>query len=138
MIKVWEVATGKPVATFQSRALRMALSPDGKVIALSGLSTSVTLLEASTGKEIATLNGHKYHITEAVFSPDSKTLATGSADNTVKLWDVTTPKLLATLEGHALNVMALAFSADSKLLASGSLDTTVRLWDVRAAADRGK
>jgi WD40 repeat protein len=141
-MKTWEVATGKAVATFKTGALRMALSPDGKVIAVSGHSPpkdrAVTLLNATTGKEIATLKGHTQHVTAAVFSPDGKTLATGSADNTVRLWDVATPRVLATLKGHTLNVIAVAFSPDGKWLASGSLDATVRLWDVRAATDRGR
>jgi WD40 repeat protein len=141
-ITIWEVATGRAVATFKTDALRMALSPDGKVMAVSGHGgpklTAVTLLDATTGKDIAVLNGHTQHITAADFSPDGKKLATGSADNTIDVWDVATQRVITTLKGHTLNVTALAFSPDEKMLASGSLVKTVRLWHVPAAKKSDK
>ena len=40
----------------------------------------------ATGKERATLKGHKGDVISVVFSPDGKTLASGSDDKTIKLW----------------------------------------------------
>ena len=46
----------------------------------------------ATGKEQATLKGHKGRVFSVAYSPDGKTLASGSADKTIKLWDVATGK----------------------------------------------
>lgn len=138
----WEPSTGKAIATFETDALRMALSPDGKTLALSGLgeakSSSVTLLDAITGKELAVLKAHTQHVTATAFSPGSTILATGSADNTVRLWDVATGKLKGILEGHTLNVRAVAFSPDGRTLASASMDRTIKVWHVSSDGEHRK
>jgi WD40 repeat protein len=107
----------------------VSFSPDGKRLASASFDNTVKLWDATTGKEIKTLNGHTYWVYGVSFSPDGKRLASASADNTVKLWDTTTGKEIKTLNGHTNSVNGVSFSPDGKRLASASGDNTVKLWD---------
>ena len=46
------------------------------------------LWDARTGEQLASLNGHKGHLSSIAFSPDGTTLASGSFDGTIRLWDL--------------------------------------------------
>jgi WD40 repeat protein len=116
------------------RITALALSPDRKVLA-SGegyLPSPVRLWDASTGKEMNRLEGHRGWISALVFWPDGKTLASASGDQTIRLWDISNvtnvppPRIL---RGHGLEVWRLVLLPDAKTLVSGSKDGTVLVWD---------
>ncbi len=48
----------------------------------------IRLWDASTGRELGSLNGHSGPVRSLAFSPAGTLLATGSADKTVMLWDM--------------------------------------------------
>jgi WD40 repeat protein len=109
---------------------RVALSPDGKLIAGGGRDNTIKLWDAGTGRELFTLKGHRKSIRELAFSPDNKLLASASQDADIKLWSVATGQELKTLTAHSGGVIAIAFSFDGRRLASGSQDRTILIWDV--------
>jgi WD40 repeat protein len=124
-------------------ARTLAFSPDGKLIVGARNTPSergvfvVTIWDAKSGAEVATLPGHPQHIEHTgvisaiAFSPDGRTLATGSLDHSIRLWDFEKRERVATLHGHLTEVWALAFSPDGKSLASGGKDGEVKLWPMR-------
>jgi WD40 repeat protein len=61
---------------------------------------TVRLWDAGTGKETATLNGHKDFVYSVAFSPDGKAVASGSPDGTIRLWAVAAAQEQATIKGH--------------------------------------
>jgi hypothetical protein len=67
-VKLWDVATGHERATLENPHGWVALSPDGKTLALvdRGRESTVTLWDIATEKELATLTGAG----SPVFSPD--------------------------------------------------------------------
>src|SRR5207302_942420 len=101
-------------------------------LASGGPDTTVRLWDVSTGKERATLQGHRGAVSSVVYAPDGKTLASASGDLTawtstpgeVKLWDATTGKERASLEGHKGGIGCVTFAPDSKTLATASGDGT--------------
>ena len=120
----------------------LAFSPDGKFIVAARNTPSergvfvVTIWDAKSGAEVATLPGDPQHIEHTgvisaiAFSPDGRTLATGSLDHSIRLWDFEKRERVATLHGHLTEVWALAFSPDGQTLASGGKDGEVKLWPV--------
>jgi WD40 repeat protein len=106
-IRVWELATGKTVRTIrgesapgiQGRIYAMALSPDGKWLAVGGWTFGSRLLnefgirlyDFGSGRLVARLETDKFLAFNLAFSPDSRYLISGNATNAsvfASIWDV--------------------------------------------------
>ena len=137
-IKLWDVASGKTLATLKHEARSLVFSPDGRLLASGGASDgTIKLWDVASGKTLATLKhegGEDPGVSSLVFSSDGRLLASGGAsDFMIKLWDVASGEHVATFSGHRGTVTSLAFSPNGKqaaLLASGASDGTIKLWDV--------
>jgi WD40 repeat protein len=106
------------------------ISPDGTVVpTCERLTNVVNVWEISTGRKLATLEGHRSWATAMEYSRDGRTLATGGADTAVKLWDTTTWRELRTLEGHSGHITGIAFLPDGRQIATTASDGTTRVWD---------
>jgi WD40 repeat protein len=88
-IKLVDVATGKQLLSIKEdeETSSIVFSPNGKMLATGGFET-IKLWSVATGKEVATLIGHKREVRSLAFTPDGKILASGSSDKTIKIWDV--------------------------------------------------
>lgn len=133
-IRIWQVADGQQLMTFQGHIdwiSSIAFSPNGQLLAVSGSSeATVKLWEVATGQCVRILQGHTYWISSVAFSPDGQLLASGSDDHTARLWEVATGQCVRILQGHTNHLRSVAFSPDGQILASGSNDSTVKLWEV--------
>ena len=105
----------------------MALSPDGKVLAL-GFSPVVELWDLTTSQKVSQCVGHKELLVNLAFSPDGKLMASGSIDNTAKIWHVPSGKLKFDLGGYHRAAWKVAFSPDGRTLAT--LGDGLKLWNV--------
>ncbi|MHC5541010.1 WD40 repeat domain-containing protein, partial [Singulisphaera rosea] len=123
-------------------------SRDGRMLAVQvgprGEPGTVKLLEVSSGKELHSLDGHRYNgVLSLAFSPDGRRLASASysrdhADAEVKLWDVSDGRELLTLP--AIGQGRLAFSVDGHRLSYVSdvgerHDARVQTWDATPLTD---
>ena len=144
-LKLWDVATGKSISTFQMKAFWWAwFSRDGKTMAV-GEDRTITLWDVATQKCTANLKADFYdEETDLAFSPDCKILASvgehwkrgeqisrgTERSREINLWDVASAKNVAALKGHTDAITSIVFSPDGKSLASGSCDKTIKLWDL--------
>ncbi len=141
LVKLWDVASGKHVATFSAdkgSITSLAFSPDGKLLASYDPGGTVVLYDVASRKRIAEIDAHEGASVaagnEVAFSPDGKLLATGGTRWTieeveeyteVKLWDVASREPVAILVGG----VPVSFSPDGRLLASAS-PTNTKWFDI--------
>jgi WD40 repeat protein len=130
----------------RSRLSSIAVSPDGKRIAVGG-AKGVSVYDAGTQKEIHWIRDTErpQYIRSMAFSPDGKRLVSGDGgpnpwhggkpEGIVKVHDAETGKETLKLKGHAWYVTSVAFSSDGKRIVTGSADYTVRVWNSETGAE---
>lgn len=129
---LWEVSTGKPIATFpghEGAVLSVAFSPNGLLLATGSADSTIKLWDIKAGFELATLRGHIQEAYRVAFSPDGRTIASAGTDKTVRLWDVEKRQQIVALGGQEA-ATSLAFSPDGRTLATGSTDQSIGLWNL--------
>jgi RNA polymerase sigma factor (sigma-70 family) len=137
-LRFWDAVSGKETRRAGGERDRftanppLAVSPDGRTIALRSQSTALYLYDVAGGKA-RQLTGHGVGRWPLAFSPDGKTLASAERGDTVRLWDVASGDKGRSFTGPYLWPVALAFSPDGKRLASASyrpLGGVLHVWDV--------
>jgi tetratricopeptide (TPR) repeat protein len=122
-----------PYGTVPAAIRWAAFSPDDRTLAIASQFGSVTLWDATTGRQRATLLSFVDPTRDGgtvAFSNDGKMLAAGDREGVLRLWNVETGELQASFKGHAAEIASVAFSPDGKSVLSGSADKTARLWNV--------
>ncbi|HEV7904157.1 MAG TPA: TIR domain-containing protein, partial [Pyrinomonadaceae bacterium] len=132
-VKVWEVETGKCLATLEGHAgvvYGVAITEDGKVAVSGAVDKTVKVWEVETGKCLATLEGHTDMVLGVSVTADGRLAVSSSRDATLRVWDVEKGKCLTTLEGHTGSVWGVAVTPDGRRAVSGAEDKTVRVWNI--------
>ncbi|MEZ4712873.1 MAG: hypothetical protein R3A44_37135 [Caldilineaceae bacterium] len=83
--------------------------------------------ERSSGRCVATLEGHGDRVWGVAVTPDGAQIISGSSDRTVKVWERSSGRCVATLEGHRDRVLGVAVTPDGEQIVSSSDDRTVRI-----------
>jgi hypothetical protein len=85
---VWEVASGKVLARVPHEGGELALSPDGRLVAVSNQGKGdVWVYEVAGGAERFHFT-HEGAVTGLAFAPNGRTLAAASTEAPIYLWDV--------------------------------------------------
>jgi len=141
--RVWDSDSGKLIRSldYERKSIRrLALSPDGKVLAAAyqdrsakgepeSTPATVSFRNWSSGTRLGRELAHKYAINGMAFAPDGKHLVTAGTDATVRIWDVAGGKPIGQPMRHPSAVQEARFTPDARLLLTGGQDGVVRTWD---------
>ena len=128
-IKLWDVKTGRNVATLSERTrdgrrgafFSVSFAPDGATLASGAHDGTIMLWDVATQRQITTLSGHTSWVYSLSFSPDGATLVSGSEDGTVLLWNIpelTLPLVEETIPNSQLRAAirtALGLASDAPI-----------------------
>jgi hypothetical protein len=138
-ISVWDVSTGKPVATLlkpsASNAAIEALYANYSYIWAGNAKGELTFYQSYTDTKAKTWLAHTDGVTAIAMGTDPDVVISGGRDRTVKVWQVKTGKLLRTLrltagEVNATPVRGLLISPNQQRLAIAT-DRTIQLWNLQ-------
>jgi WD40 repeat protein/DNA-binding SARP family transcriptional activator len=124
----------RPFEVFQTPR-GIAVSPDGRTLALTHSDGAVDLIDTRSLRRRASVRAIDGIALSVDFSPDGRLLAVTGEGGHLTLWNARTLAPAGELKGmHGLS-QALAFSPDGKLVAAAEADVRqrrpLRVWDVR-------
>jgi formylglycine-generating enzyme required for sulfatase activity/WD40 repeat protein/serine/threonine protein kinase len=132
--QLYDVETGKVLASFPMWCSSLALSQDGRQV-ITG-HRIIRLYDAATGKELRQFEGDfPGTVFQVMFAPDGLT-ALSCSDKSVRVWSFATGKEIRRFEGHTSAVYCFALSPDGRSVLSAGDDKTVRLWDLETMQER--
>jgi WD40 repeat protein len=130
-VAAWDLAEREELLTIRQQELgcSLALSPDGKTLALGWHSGALRVRDLATQTELWRSEiGHALHA--LAFSPEGKTIAAGDDSGSTHVIAAADGTRRRRLTGHRSAVIALAFSIDGRFLASGDATGVIRLVDL--------
>jgi serine/threonine protein kinase len=143
-IYLWNGASGTITATLSNGSRdddRVAISPDGSMVAVGSNGGSTYLWDVSGGKANSA-SANSFHdpggknVYGVAFSPDGNTLAAGDTNGSTYLWNVSTGQISGTFKDPgSKGLYDIAFSPDGNLVAvsdesSTTTDGVVYVWSV--------
>jgi WD40 repeat protein len=135
-VRTWNLMSGQAVGTVVQATddLRIALSPDGRTVAIVGARLSGVLLwELDSGGPARPFGETAGGATAAAFTPAGDRLVTGYADGMVRLWDLATGEEVQRGSAGKGQVDAIALVPDASMAAV----VVNSVGQVEALADHG-
>lgn len=124
----------------------LAISPDGKFLAMGAMDGRVTVWQVSNGQVKFTQNNHQGSVYGLAFSSQSRLLASSGcaqgdiqncASGEIHLWDIQAGQEITKLSGHAGLARVVVFNPTDTILASGGRDGLIILWDLKTFSQIG-
>ncbi len=123
----------KPAAGVQQYLTSLALSPDGKQLAL-GRYRGVELVDPATRKVVANTKELPGKVNSVSYARDGKTFVAASGIpglyGVATICNASDGSIVSQIKGHKDTLYGACFSPDGKLLATCSYDREVQLWTV--------
>lgn len=143
---VWDVASGKRLATFNSFKDGVScvdFSKDGTLLATGSYDGSVQLWRVKDWSRQAGIELDSESVTTLDFSPDSTSIAVGtmvweedSLKPNLHLYQVATGREMKSLRCPADDVVGVQFSPDGKSLVCAGMRGVVQVWNVQTGTSR--
>jgi len=110
----------------------MALSPDGRTLALGNHNGSITFWDVKAGILLSDeIQAHTDSISDLAYSLDGAYLVSASADQTIKVWDAATYEQIGDPFVRQDSAAAeISFLPGSHQFAAASGDGSVKIWDL--------
>lgn len=143
-VKFWEFERSvssddkakKSMTINHTRTLKMSdevlfvrYSPNGKLLAVALLDSTVKIFYQDTLKFFLSLYGHKLPVLAMDISDDSKLIVTCSADKNVKIWGLDFGDCHKSIFAHEESVMQVLFERKSHCFWTVGKDKMLKYWD---------
>ena len=115
--------------TLPDDVLSVKFTPNGKLLLVALLDSTVKVYFADTLKFFLSLYGHKLPVLTMDVSSDSTLLVTGSADKNIKIWGLDYGDCHKSIFAHDDSVMSVAFVPDTHYFFTAGKDKLVKYWD---------
>jgi WD40 repeat protein len=150
-VGLWDLSKLTLKSTFRADPLKVAVSPDGRLVAATGRARrdggqqidGLVRLWDTGGGEVwriwKVVGDGETSLDPVAFSPDGRLLVCGGARGErahghkaaeIYLWDIQADRLLWRQPCHDSDVTCLAFTPDGKSLVSGGRDKLVKVWEI--------
>ncbi|HZU98232.1 MAG TPA: protein kinase [Planctomycetota bacterium] len=140
-IRVFDVATGKPLATLgpapSAPAGALSTGPPGSAgeeRVLAGGAATVRLWDPVSGSAVD-VEGHPGGTGPVALFADRRRAVTGGNDGAVRIWDLATGESSA-IAAHQGSIVSLALATDERTLVTSGRDGTIRIWNLATRAAR--
>jgi WD40 repeat protein len=140
VVEFWDASLTHRLRQFEipdaddQESFPLALSPDGRLLAVGGPNCKAVIYDAHTFAPLHTLQCKPWPMSWLAFSPDGKTLATGGDLGPVKLWSTGAFRELLNLGSDQAGMLDAAFSPDGTKLAVITGLSNLRVWRAPAEA----
>ncbi len=124
-----------PDPAYSDQVYTLSWHPKGTVLAAGGSSRRVHLLDATTGREIASFGSHESGVVGCAFNHEGTILASVGWDAMLRLWDLERGRQLIGCPAGVFEAMArdhLKFSLNDQTLAASASPPRVSTWKVTA------
>jgi WD40 repeat protein/serine/threonine protein kinase len=119
---------GMPPFRYTCFLWSLAVSPNGRWLAVGGMDGIIRLRDVKTWTEPPPIQAHDSCVKALAFSPDSSRLASGSwNEGLVKVWSIPAGEQIKSLP-HGEGTASIAFSPDGHRLVSAG-DPAIKVWD---------
>ncbi|KAD2805933.1 hypothetical protein E3N88_39310 [Mikania micrantha] len=137
---IWELQSGTTIHTLKgiahntssdfSTLTALGWSPDGEMLAVSGLKNDVVLYDRDTAEKLFTLRGdHTQPVCFLVWSLNGKYIATSGLDRQVLIWDIDTKQDIERQKFDDL-ICCLAWKPHGNALAAIDVMGKYGVWDM--------
>ena len=146
VLRIWNVLDGKVEQTYEppkeggeggdrkgrreAFMLSVAVSPDGKYIAGSGMNGTILVFDVESGELVSESTLHSKPVRCVTFTPDSRYIVSGSDDTHIGVIEALTGKTIQVMSGHESWVLGVAVHPSGNVIASGGSDGKVKLYDM--------
>jgi WD40 repeat protein/tRNA A-37 threonylcarbamoyl transferase component Bud32 len=137
VVKVWDLETARR-GEARRRLMRqpatvtaIAYVAGGRLLLTGHSNRLLRLLDAESGRLVATLRGPEAPVNLLCPSPDGRLVAVGSQDRVLRVFDVEQRAAVAVLGAQRKAATSMCFFPDGEHLVTVALDNAVQLWHLR-------
>ncbi len=127
-VALWNWREGKKLRTLPEKGRRLRFSPDGRRLAIAGVTSGITLWDVATGERVAELPT-EHSVWSLAFSPNGQRLLSAGWCGQALDWDLSTHRAARVISSDRLNLWSAIYSADATTIVTVGSDQSIRLWD---------